>query len=227
MKPPPPESTPPPDGAAAPLGEIVSRLARECREKDVTLGELAERMEGRSLLLLVFLLALPFCQPVPLAGLATVLGVPLAFLGWRTMLDGEPRLPRRCEGVVVPKKLFPALLGGAGRMLRWMERRLRAQWGALFAPPWVRRACGANIFVCAVLLALPALIPCSNFFPALAIALTAAALLESDGKMLVRAAVASLANALFWLVWGVLIWLHGWTVAENAAAWARNWLGMP
>ncbi|MDR1497005.1 MAG: exopolysaccharide biosynthesis protein [Puniceicoccales bacterium] len=204
------------------IGAIVSRLAVECRERDVTLGGLVERLEGRSSLLLVFLLALPFCQPVPLAGFSTVMGAPLAFLGWRLMIGGELRLPRRYEGAIVPKKLFPVLLGGAGRLLRWMERHLKEQWGNLLAPAWVARVCGANIFVCALLLALPGFIPCSNFFPAFAIALTAAALLESDGKMLVRAAVASVINLLFWGTWGVLIWLYGWAVVKKTVTWVQS-----
>jgi hypothetical protein len=156
---------------------------------------------------------------VPLAGLSTPFGSLLAFFGWRMMFGLELRLPQRWRRLVIPKKFFPLLLTGAGRLLRWLERHLRKQWRSFVEPEWVQRLCGANIFVCALLLALPLPVPFSNIFPALPIALSAAALLEDDGKMMLRAAVAAVANLVFWLVWLVLIWVYGWAVVEKATAW--------
>jgi hypothetical protein len=207
------------------LGERIVRLAAVCREEDITLQELVDRMEGRSFILLTFLISLPFCQPVPMLGLSTPLGSLLAYFGWRMMLGKELRLPKRFQQLVIPKKFFPLLLSGAGRLLRWLERHLRRQWSDLVQPEWVKQACGANIVLCAVLLALPLPIPFSNVFPALPIALSAAALLESDGKMLIRAAAAAAVNAIFWITWIVLIAIYGWPVVETVETTVRGWLG--
>jgi hypothetical protein len=205
-----------------PIGERIARLAWECREREVTLGELLDRLEGHSLLLLVFLLSLPFCQPIPLTGLATVFGIPLTYFGWCMLLDKELRLPVRLRRIVVPRKFFPAVLSGTGRLMHWLERHLRGEWSGLFEPRWVRRACGVNIFVCSFLLALPALLPGSNFFPALPVALTAVALLETDGKMLIRALVATIVNAAYWLFWAVLIYLHGGAAVGKFESFAQK-----
>lgn len=213
--------------AAAPvsIGERIVRLAASCRERDTTLQDLVDKTDGRSFLVLMFLTSLPFCQPIPLFGLSTPFGLLHAFLGWRMMTGKELRLPERMKGIVIPKKFFPTLLNGAGRLLRWLERRLRPQWPSFIEPAWVRRACGANIFACALLLSLPLPIPFSNIFPAIPIMLSTAALIESDGKMLARAAVAAAANLVFWSVWLVLVCLYGWVVVEKASAWMQGALG--
>jgi hypothetical protein len=217
-------ATPPPVQPRISLGERVAVLAQDCREREVTLGELLERMEGHSVLLLVFLLSLPFCQPVPLTGLATVFGIPLTWLGWCMMLGKELRLPPRLQRISIPRKFFPALLSGTGYMMRWLERHLHGHWNGLLEPRWVRRACGANLFVSSFLLALPVGLPCSNFCPALPVALTAAALLENDGKMLVRAAAATLLNAAYWVFWAILIALYGGAAVETVRTWIREFL---
>jgi hypothetical protein len=222
-EPPPKEpETQAPVPARITLGGRVATLAQECREREVTLGELLERMEGHSVLLLVFLLSLPFCQPVPLTGLATIVGIPLTWLGWCMMLGKDLRLPPRLQRITMPRKFFPALLSGTGYMLRWLEQHLHGHWSGLLKPRWVQRACGANIFVSSFLLALPVGLPCSNFCPALPVALTAAALLENDGKMLVRAVVATLLNAAYWMFWGVLIALYGGEAVETVKTWVQG-----
>ena len=212
----------PPPPRVVPIGTRIAQLAWECRERDVTLGELLARMEGHSLLLLIFLLSIPFCQPIPLTGLATVFGIPLTYLGWRMMSGKKLTLPARLRGIVVPKRFFPMLLTHTGRLMRWLERHLRGEWSELLEPRWVRQACGVNIFVSSFLLALPVLVPCSNFFPALPVALTAAALLERDGKMLIRALVATIANAAFWIFWAVLIYLYGGAAVSKVEAWVGS-----
>lgn len=222
-------STPPPNkksfpenalpNASGTLGERIAQLGVICREKDVTLQELSEHLEGRSLLLLIFLFALPFCQPIPMLGLSTPLGLLLAFLGWRMMWGKELCIPHRFRSVKIPHKFFPALLSGAGRLLKWIERHLRQQWTGLVAHPWTYRICGANLLFCALLLALPLPIPFSNFFPALPIVLSMAALIESDGKMLFRAMLMAGINIIFWLIWLLLISLYGWGILDSTWTW--------
>jgi hypothetical protein len=209
------KASPSPNAKREPIGMRISRLANECREGDVTLAELTKHMEGQSRLLLVFLVSLPFCQPVPLLGLSTPFGLLLFLLGWQILLGREFHLSQRFQGLVIPRKFFPTLLAGAGRLLRWLEKRLRPQWQWALRPPWVTRLCGANILVCSALLALPLPIPASNVFPALPIAISAAALLEDDGKMLMYAAVAAMANVIFWTAWAILIGVYGWEIISQ------------
>ncbi len=221
-------STPPPDNEAAahrPLGQRIADLAAACRQDSITLQELAQHLDGRSFYLLIFLVSLPFCQPVPMLGLSTPLGLFLAFLGWRMTFGLPLCVPHRLRSVKIPRKFFPRLLSGAGRLLRWLEKRRSNDWGTLAELPWMQRLCGANLLLCAVLLALPLPIPFSNVFPALPIALSMAALVESDGKMLMRAAVAAGLNLAFWITWLVLIILYGWPIVEKIESTCRGWLG--
>jgi hypothetical protein len=201
------------------LGERVLRLAAECRGRDLTLGELQKHIGRHSQFLLIFLMALPFCQPIPLLGVSTPFGLLLALLGLQLALGRELAVPQRFCETVIPKKFFPVLLTGAGRLLHRLEKHLRRRNVAFVESPTVRRVCGANIALCALLLSLPVPIPFSNVFPAIPIALTAAALLESDGTMLKRAAASAVVNLLFWATWAFLIAWFGWLVVEQFRTW--------
>jgi hypothetical protein len=201
------------------LGASLVRLAEECRGRDVTLGELSERTGGRSPLLLVFLLALPFCQPVTLPGVSTPFGLLLFVLGWQMARGRELSVPERFQKTVIPKVFFPLLLSGAGWLLRWLEKHLRRRDAAFAEAAATRRFCGVNIAICALLLSLPLPIPFSNVFPALPVAIAAAALLESDGKVLWLAAVAAVINLFFWAGWVFLICRFGWQAVESFHAW--------
>lgn len=197
------------------LGCKVARMAEVCREEDLTLQELADRIDGNAYLLLTFVISLPFCQPVPLAGLSTPMGILLGWFGFRMMLGKELRLPARMRRTVIPKKFFPSVLKTTAKLLLWIEKHLHGEWREFAELPWVRRVTGANIVFCAILLALPLPLPFSNVFPAVPIALSAAALLENDGKMLMRAGIAALANIVFWGTWTALIVVYGWPTVRG------------
>lgn len=179
----------------------LSELAEAVRGRDVTLAELAavgDESED-AYFLLALLLSLPFCQPVPLAGLSTPFGLMLAAIGW-AMAWGRPfRVPARLATVRVPHTFVPLLLRVAARMVGWLEAHLRRRRAGLARSPAWRRVHGIVIVFWSVMLALPLPIPFSNVFSALPIPLLAAGLLEDDGVMVARAYVASLLCAAYWL----------------------------
>lgn len=179
----------------------LNELAQAVRGREVTLSELAavgDESED-AYFLLALLLSLPFCQPVPLAGLSTPFGLMLAAIGW-AMARGKPfRVPDRLANVRVPHTFVPLLLSVAARMVAWLEAHLRRRRVSLARSPAWRRLHGVTILICAVMLALPLPIPFSNVFSAMPIPLLAAALLEDDGVMVIRAYVVSLVCATYWL----------------------------
>lgn len=183
------------------ISEKLRALADALKKRDVTLRELAEVGDESedALFLLLLLLSLPFCQPIPLAGLSTPFGLAI-FAGGRAMAAGRPfRMPARIAAVRVPHTFFPALLRGAARMVGWLERHLRPRRRELAREPGWRRVHGAVIAFWALMLALPLPLPFSNVFSALPIPLLAAALLEDDGVMIIRAYVASALCAAYWI----------------------------
>ncbi len=196
--------TPPADAAHAPLSRRLLELAEACRGRDVTLAELASFGDERedAAFLLVLLLSLPFCQPVPLAGLSTPFGLMLAALGWGMLRQRPFRVPARIAAVRVPHRFFPLLIKGAARLVGWIERRLHRRRVGLARSPRLRRMHGAMITFWALMLALPLPIPLSNVFSALPLPLLAAALLEDDGVMVMRAYVAGAVCMAYWVAIG-------------------------
>lgn len=196
------------DDNPEPISRRLEELAAACRGRDVTLRELmriGDESEDAYFLLLL-LLSLPFCQPVPLLGLSTPFGLVLAAIGWSLVRKRPFVLPARAANAVVPHRFFPMLITGAGRMVGWLERHLKRRNEAFVRTPHMRRIHGAVILFWALMLALPLPIPLSNVFSALPLPPMAAALLRDDGVMMVRAYLISLVCLAYWIAVPLLAW---------------------
>lgn len=205
-----------------PLSEEIEGLIAAFGEHPVTLREVMAVLRGRAYILLLLLLALPFCTPIPLPGLSTPFGVVIAVIGFRLALNRKPWLPDRLLDTVLPAGFFSRVLRGARRLVRWMEALLRPQWQHLVDNPVLQKTYGALIMLCGLLLMLPLPVPFSNGFPALTVVLLAAARIERDGRF----ALAGL------VVFGLTMCFYGalaWGGVEGFAA-LREWtesLGLP
>lgn len=177
-----------PVGPTDKLGPVPRRLSEELafllaafHEHPVRLREIIAVLERRAWTLLLVILALPFCTPIPLPGLSTPLGFVIALIGFRLSLGQKPWLPARLLDLELPPRFIPRLLAATSRLVRVLEYFLRPRWAWLMNRVPVQQACGAMILVSGVLLLLPLPIPFSNILPALTVVLTAGALLERDG----------------------------------------------
>ena len=163
-----------------------------------------DQLQGRIYTLLLVILALPMCQPVPLPGLSTPLGVAIALLGLRFALSQHPWMPQRLLATKLAGNFFPAVLRGGARVLGVFEKLLHPRLSIFFETGYMRFLAGAVICVCGLLLLLPLPIPGTNMLPALTVVLTAAAFSERDGYCLIAAGLVFLATLAFFgfLVWG-------------------------
>ena len=186
------------------LSAELTELADSLREHDLTLGDLVNQLEGRVYTLLLVVLSLPMCQPVPLPGLSTPFGIVTALLGLRFAFRQHPWLPRRLLSIHLTAKFFPAAMRGGARVLGVIERLLHPRMTAVFDYHIAHLLTGFVIFFCVLLLLLPLPVPGSNMLPALTVILAAAAFSERDGYCLVAAgAVFAVTLAFFGLLaWG-------------------------
>ena len=190
--------------------EIPLRLSRQLKElaerelkSELTLGGLMDELQGRVYTLLLVILALPMCQPVPLPGLSTPLGAAIALFGLRFALSKQPWIPRRLLATKLTGNFFPAVMRGGARVLGVFEKLLHPRLIGVFEPRYVRFLTGAVIFFCGLLLLLPLPSPGTNMLPALTVVLTAAAFSERDGYCLIAAGLVFLLTLAFF---GALIW---------------------
>lgn len=137
--------------------------------------------QGRTLNVLLIILALPFLLPVPLPFLSTPFGVVIALTGLRIALRRKAWIPARLASREVPAGFLPRLLAAAGRITGWLERLARPRWISAANLRGFHRLTGALIAGGGLLLLLPIPVPFTNFFPASAVVLLATASLRRDG----------------------------------------------
>ena len=170
-----------PRPAPAKLSEELTGLQARFAEQPVTLQEVIEVLRGRAYLLLLIVLALPFCTPIPLPGLSTPCGLAIALISLRLALGQRPWLPRKLLRKQLPTGFFARVLTATARVIHFVEMLLRPRLTLFAELGLVRQMHALVMLIAALVLLLPLPIPFSNTFPAWAILLIAGGLLERDG----------------------------------------------
>lgn len=173
-------------------------------ERALRLRDVLEVTQNRGYTMLLILLAVPFCTPIPLPGFSLPFGLVIAFMGLRLALGQRPWLPARLLDTQLPAKFFPRFLAGTRRLVRWLELLLKPRLGHLVRSRLARQGMGAIILVCGLLLTLPLPLPFSNGLPALTVLLLAAAMLEEDGHAALAGGAAFVLTLAFFaaILWG-------------------------
>ncbi|MBS0656759.1 MAG: exopolysaccharide biosynthesis protein [Verrucomicrobia bacterium] len=205
----PPPETPPvslPEAAGFPrsLSKSLEDILTYADGRDVTLANIVEVLQGRGFNLLILLITIPFCQPVPLPGLSTPFGLVLLLFGVRIALGKEPRLPRRLLDYRVPHATLAKLVNAALVVARRLERLTKPR--LVFFHTWraFEIASGLAIAINAFLFMLPLPIPFSNGLPALSMLLITLGRMEGDGYAIVLGYIVTILTlAYFALIgWG-------------------------
>lgn len=151
----------------------------------LSLSQIVEVLRGRGFDVLVIILVLPFCQPIPLPWLSTPFGLALMFFGFRIALRQRPWLPawlmRREISYETLHKIVTMATAVAKRLEKVIHPRLR------FVKHWwsFNALNGLAIASSSFLLMLPLPIPFSNSIPAWSIMLLALGMMEEDGAVIV------------------------------------------
>lgn len=199
------------------LSQEIEGLLEALGERPVTLREVISVTKSRAYTLLLILLSLPFCLPVPVPGLSTALGAIIAIIGLRLSMRAEPWLPARLLDAPVASARVAQILRASLKVVRGLEVLLRPRLCFLVDFAVLHHLYGAMIFVCGALLMLPLPIPFSNLLPALAVIFLAAALIERDGYFII-------AGSLMFIF--TLAFFAGMFVGSAAlVAWMRDWIG--
>ena len=174
------------------LSEELDLILLEFEIETVTLREVIGVLHGRGYVLLVMLLALPFCTPVPLPGLSTPLGLVIALIGVRLSLGEKPWLPARLLDVRLPPATFRKVFALTRKLVLGFEKLLRPRLLWVTGSARLDQLHAVPIVICAVMLLLPLPVPFSNIIPAWAVLLVAGGLLERDGVFILAGHVATL-----------------------------------
>jgi hypothetical protein len=217
-----PVPAPTPDSGATidrgrPASDLLEDLIETFPGEQVSVGELIDRLDSRALGMLLLVLALPMCVPnVP--GISTIFGV-LMLAPALQMVFGSRRLmvPQRVREWRVSGDALRRTFHLAIPSLKRVEYLIKPRWSRLTRFP-VTILVGLQTLLMALVLILP--IPFANWPPGMTVAMTAIALLQRDGILMlltIPAAIASVASVYL----GTRV---GLVVIDNAIQWINGLL---
>lgn len=186
------------------LPDELNALIETFAERPVRLREVLGVLRGRAYTLLLILLALPFCTPIPLPGVSLPFGFVIALTGFRIAVRKDPWLPARLMETALPARFFTRLLSATRRLVRLLESFLKPRHSQWLEYRISQHLVGGIIGVCGLLLLLPLPIPLSNGLPAITVVLLGCAMLERDGLFLAAGVVGFALTLCFFggLLWG-------------------------
>ncbi len=197
---------------SAPLSHAPPRLSQQldklivkfAHQPSVRVEEIVTALEGRSYLLLMIVLSLPFITPIPIPLLSLPFGLATAYIAARMTLGLPPTLPRRLLNAQIPTEKLAAILRACSRVMNWIEARTRTRLTAIADLPGATRLHSAWIFLAAFVLSLPLPIPLVNSFPAWWIILLALGMLARDGLLIIIAYITYAIGVCYLALWAVM-----------------------
>jgi hypothetical protein len=183
---------PPPPSGGRPASALLDELADGFPDAKISIGELLDKLDARATGVLLLVLALPMCIPnVP--GISTIFGI-LMLAPAAQLVFGMRRLwvPRRVRAMQIDAHTLRRTFTVVMPTLRRLEYLIKPRWSALTRFPFTIYVGLQTLFMAFVLI-LP--IPLGNWPPGMTVALTALALLQRDGLlMLITAGVAAVST---------------------------------
>jgi hypothetical protein len=190
--------------ASALLDDLVAAFPGE----DVSVGELVDQLDSRANGVLLLVLALPMCIPnVP--GISTIFGVLMLAPALQLVLGGHTLwLPRRVRAMRVSCEALRRTFSLTTPVLRRVEYLIKPRLSWLTRFPFTIYV-GLQTLFMALVLILP--IPLGNWPPGMTVALTALALLQRDGFLLLLTTIAAAAATYVAYLAGdyVVNWMQG------------------
>lgn len=163
------------------LKEYLDILLEKSRSGTVlSVKEILEILSGKGRLLILVLLSLPFCLPIPIPGLSVPFGLVIAFIGLRWAFGKRIWLPKCILLKTISSKTIQKIVRKALYLLDKMKRYMYPRSRGLSKNAVLRTFNGLLIFLLGAFLALPLPIPLTNFVAAWAILLISLGLLQED-----------------------------------------------
>lgn len=175
-------------------------------------------LHGRGFEVLVILMALPFCTPVPLLGLSTPFGLALMFFGIRIAFRKHPWLPRKILLRKIPYATLSPIINITRKLAQRLEKVLHPRLRFFHHWPSFGVINGLVITFSAFFLMLPLPIPFTNTLPALTIVLVSAGMMEEDGVAIISGYVTACATWAYF----IFLFLAGKVGLEMIIDWFKR-----
>lgn len=150
---------------------------------EITLGNIAEKIEEDALVVVSLVAILPFMQPIPIPGVSSVLGFIVFLQGIGLIIWSKPILTMRLRKVHISHERFEMIYKAALKFSAFTSK-ISILKSPLTNTRICHVLCGLSIVFSAAFLSLPLPIPFSNLIPALSIFFICVGLLEEDIALL-------------------------------------------
>jgi hypothetical protein len=193
--------------------EVLEDLIEAFPSDKISVGELVDQLDSRAHGVLLLILALPMCIP-NIPGISTIFGV-LMIAPALALLFGQRRLwlPRQVRSWTFARDGFRRALEVAIAGLRRVEYLIKPRLTVLTRWP-VTSFVGFQTLLMALVLILP--IWGANLTPGVTVTLTALALMQRDGVLMLLSVPCAI---------GSILWVYLFTkYGVMAATWLGDWL---
>lgn len=195
--------------ASALLDDLVEAFPGE----SVSVGELLDRLDSRAHGVLLLVLALPMCIP-NIPGISTIFGLLMLAPALQLMFGLHKLwLPKRVREWRVDCNALRRTLRIAGPPLKRIEYLIRPRWSGLTQFPFTIYV-GFQTLIMALILILP--IWGANLPPGVTVVLTALALLQRDGALMLLTVPFAAGSVAALIYFGIL----SLAILERLTSWA-------
>lgn len=184
-------------------------LEKSKKVPSLAIRDIMRTLSERARLIIIILLSIPFCQPIPLPGLSTIFGLAIAFIGLRITLGKRIWLPKKVLLKKIPSKIVYKITKGSLFLLKKARRFMHPRLTWLCDHSAMRVINGLLIILLALLLALPLPIPFTNIVIGISLIVLSLGLLETDGLIMIVGYFLSLVSLIFFgfVISYPLVWL--------------------
>lgn len=166
------------------LNEKLKELLALAEREEISLKTLIHFLEGKGQATLLILIALPFCLPIQIPGLAIPFGLLLAFIGLRIAFGHRIWIPEKILQRKISHDLLEKVAHYALKITNYFRKFSFTRWIWLVQNPILHIFHGLTIALLALLLSLPIPLPFTNIIVAVPIVIFGLALLDDDGVLL-------------------------------------------
>ncbi|MCH2547968.1 MAG: exopolysaccharide biosynthesis protein [Alphaproteobacteria bacterium] len=176
--------------------EVLEETVGNHKADDISLGELMRILQERGFGLLMVVLVLPNCVPIPVPpGVSTIFSVPLVFLAAQ-MLVGHPVpwLPNWLRAKTIKRATLATMVAKLSPKLKIVEKLLKPRL-TFFDSNAGERVIGFFWMIFAISIAVP--LPMTNFLPGIGILFMSLGLLSRDGLVIFLGIIIGLLGCAF------------------------------
>lgn len=166
------------------LEQSFQYLYDKSEEGPLSIGDLLQIFSGRTRLILIAILCIPFCFPISIPGLSIPLGILIGFLALEILFNFPILIPNSWLSKELSQETTKSIANSGLAIVKKLKPIIKTRWTQISYSKITRYFAYLMIPVLAILLALPIPLPFSNMPFSWPILLISIGLIEDDGLIL-------------------------------------------